>query len=87
MSMDCPKCGEQARCRDSRRNLDGSVSRRYKCTRCPQRFSSSEVIVNKYTLRTAPCGGNGSSLAKNRDNKALAKMLAKFVAEKIEESK
>jgi len=45
MSMLCPKCGELARCLDSRRTRLGHVKRMFRCVPCDLKFKSLEVII------------------------------------------
>jgi hypothetical protein len=44
MSMDCPKCLSEAKCKDSRRHAHG-VIRRYKCLKCENRWTTIESTV------------------------------------------
>lgn len=42
--MKC-ECGQRLSCMQSRSRPDNSVSRRYECKACGNRFSSKEIIV------------------------------------------
>lgn len=89
MSMNCPKCSGTGACIDSRRKLDSSTTRRYRCAAgCGAKWSTSEVIVHVDATGGTPrrggrrLSGAVESRFKREANDALRKELSEFLGTK-----
>lgn len=71
MSMNCPKCGKRAMCINTRPSSDESTRRRYKCPKCPARWSTIEMVVRVDGRKPRSAGNKFGSLKTQIDERFL----------------
>lgn len=83
--MNCPSCGNRARCLDSRIRENGSRTRRFGCC-CGYLFSTAEVVLDESGTGHTALGQLAKQMADGRELE-LRRKIAELIGAVLEEPK